>query len=129
MKRLKKNGGIKEDETLEWMQKLMSQRKAVNLAARSAPAYLNKAASEIEDRAKLRDTPEGERSMGKTVAAFNAIYGTELTETMGWNFQELLKMARSSGGMYHEDDFVDKTAYAALAAESAYKEAKQVISE
>ena len=55
--------------------------------------------------------------MSRTVAAFNAIYGTDITETQGWHFMELLKMARSSQGAYVPDDFDDKVAYAALAAE------------
>ena len=76
---------------------------------------LRRAADLIEQRDSDSDT--GERSMARTVAAFNAIYGTDLTETQGWHFMELLKMARSSQGAYVADDFDDKVAYAALAAE------------
>ena len=78
---------------------------------------LRRAADLIEQRGKQRDSDTGERSMARTVAAFNAIYGTNLTETQGWHFVELLKMARSSQGAYVADDFDDKVAYAALAAE------------
>ena len=78
---------------------------------------LRKAADLIEERAKQRDSESGERSMSRTVAAFNAIYGTDITETQGWHFMELLKMVRSSQGAYVPDDFDDKVAYAALAAE------------
>ena len=78
---------------------------------------LRRAADLIEQRGKQRDSDTGERSMARTVAAFNAIYGTNLTETQGWHFMELLKMARSSQGAYVADDFDDKVAYAALAAE------------
>lgn len=78
---------------------------------------LRRAADLIEQRGKQRDSDTGERSMARTVAAFNAVYGANLTETQGWHFMELLKMARSSQGAYVADDFDDKVAYAALAAE------------
>ena len=84
----------------------------------AAKDILNNAAAEMQDRAASRDTPEGERSMGRCVKAFNAMFGTELTETQGWQFMELLKMARSAGGAFRLDDFTDGVAYAALAGES-----------
>jgi hypothetical protein len=87
--------------------------------------YLNQCIDTIEERGKLRDSPQGERSMGKAVAAFNAIFGTALTETQGWQFMQLLKLARMSAGVYHEDDYVDNIAYGALAAESSAKEARR----
>lgn len=83
----------------------------------SAVETLRRAADLIELRGKQRDSDAGERSMARTVAAFNAVYGANLTETQGWHFMELLKMARSSQGAYVADDFDDKVAYAALAAE------------
>ena len=83
-----------------------------------AGTILQNAAAEMLDRAASRDTPEGERSMGRCVKAFNAMFGTELTETQGWQFMELLKMARSVGGEFRLDDFTDGVAYAALAGES-----------
>ena len=84
----------------------------------AAGTILQNAAAEMRDRAASRDTPEGERSMGRCVKAFNAMFGTELTETQGWQFMELLKMARSVGGEFRLDDFTDGVAYAALAGES-----------
>ena len=77
------------------------------------------AALEMEDRSKTYDAPEGERSMGKTVAAFNAVTGHNVTEQQGWQFMELLKMVRSNQGGYRADSFVDGAAYAALAGECA----------
>jgi hypothetical protein len=85
----------------------------------NAVEILRKAAQLIEDRAAQRDRPGGEKSMLATVTAFNAIYGTSLSETQGWHFMELLKMVRSAYGVYVPDDYEDKVAYAALAAESA----------
>jgi hypothetical protein len=89
---------------------------------KSATDYLDQCADTIEERGKLRDSEEGERSMGKTVAAFNTLFGKDLTETQGWQFMQLLKMARMSAGVYHEDDYVDNISYGALAAETAFKE-------
>lgn len=84
----------------------------------NAVEYLEAAASDLADRAASRDTPSGERSMAKTVRAFNALTGHALTETEGWQFMEILKIARSAGGEYREDDYTDAVAYSALAAES-----------
>lgn len=91
----------------------------LKVAVPTAQSILRKAADLIEERAKQRDQPNGEKSMAKTVQAFNAIYGTTLTEVQGWHFMELLKMTRSTYGVYVADDFEDKVAYAALAAEAA----------
>ena len=88
----------------------------------TAQAILRRAADLIEQRAEQRDQPNGEKSMAKTVQAFNTIYGTNLTEVQGWHFMELLKMVRSAYGVYVPDDFEDKVAYAALAAECQSQE-------
>ena len=80
---------------------------------------LEQAAAEMRDRAATYDAPEGERSMGKTVAAFNVITGHSLTEQQGWQFMELLKIVRSNQGGCRADSFVDGAAYAALAGEAA----------
>ena len=85
----------------------------------TAQHILHRAADLIQQRAEQRDQANGEKSMAKTVQAFNAIYDTELTEVQGWHFMELLKMVRSAYGVYTPDDFNDKVAYAALAAEAA----------
>lgn len=69
----------------------------------------------MAQRAHERDRPNGERSMARTVAAFNALTGHRLTEVEGWRFMELLKIARGDGA----DEFVDGCAYAALAGEAA----------
>ena len=86
-----------------------------------ATQLLRRAADLIEERGAQRDRPGGERSMAATVAAFNAIYGTELSEVQGWTFMQLLKLSRSAGGRYVADDFEDGIAYAALAAEAAVR--------
>lgn len=48
----------------------------------------------IGDRAASRDQPDGERSMARTVAAFNALTGHRLSERDGWLFMVTLKAAR-----------------------------------
>jgi hypothetical protein len=84
--------------------------------------FLNAAQKEMRDRSATYDAPKGERSMGKTVVAFNALTGHNLTEQQGWQFMELLKIARSNQGKYRADCFVDGAAYAALAGEAAARD-------
>lgn len=79
---------------------------------------LETAADQIDNRASERDT-DSERSMPAAVAAFNALYGHNLSVTEGWQFMSLLKKARAKGGVFREDDYVDDMAYTALAAEEA----------
>lgn len=88
----------------------------------SAPEFLEAAANHMRNRAAQRDAPEGERSMAKTVAAFNATYSLQLTEEMGWMFMVFLKASRSSHGVYVQDDYEDGSAYFALAGESAARD-------
>lgn len=89
----------------------------------TAPQLLEKAASHMRDRAATYDRPEGERSMAKTVAAFNAITGRDLTETEGWLLLQVLKDVRLfQRPGYHADSAEDCIAYSALKAESKSKE-------
>ena len=87
-----------------------------------ATELLEKAAGHMKDRAATYDQPGGERSMGKTVAAFNAITGHELTEEQGWLLLGILKMARSQQGQFRADNYEDEAAYAALRGECAYRD-------
>lgn len=86
-----------------------------------AETFLQNALIEMEERAKTYDSDGGERSMGKTIAAFNAITGRDLTEQEGWLIMLLLKQVRQwSTEQYHHDSALDSVAYAALLAESLY---------
>lgn len=85
----------------------------------SAQAILKHAGKAIDDRARERDRPQGERSMLAAVQAFNAITGHRLTEQDGWMFMVMLKASRAQGGDFRLDDFVDGAAYFALAGEAA----------
>lgn len=80
---------------------------------------LSQAAAEQSQRATFYDAPQGERSMAKTVAMFNVLHGTQLTEVQGWQFMEILKMVRSSQGALRVDNFIDSASYASLAGEAA----------
>lgn len=88
----------------------------------TAASMLTAALGHMEDRAKTYDAPGGERSMGKTVAAFNLITGHTLTEEAGWLFMEILKQVRSQQGNYRADNYEDMVAYAALRGECAARE-------
>ena len=84
-----------------------------------APELLGRAAMHMHDRASTYDEPEGERSMGKTVTAFNAVTGRDLTESEGWLLMALLKQVRLfTRSAYHGDSAEDAIAYLALMAEA-----------
>lgn len=89
----------------------------------SAPDLLNKAAAIMEERGKQYDKPDGERSMGRAVAAFNCITGRDLTEAEGWLLLQVLKDVRLwQRPGYHQDSAEDCIAYAALKAEAKQAE-------
>jgi len=90
-----------------------------------ADQILRQAADTIEARGKLRDTPDGERSMARAVDAFNILTGSAMSELDGWTFMSILKIARATaGGEPHLDDHVDLAGYAALAAECVARDAR-----
>lgn len=80
---------------------------------------LEQAAHHLRQRGQQYDQPEGERSMGRTVRAFNAVTGHTLTEAEGWLLMALLKMVRDNQRpTAHRDSCEDLVAYAALYGES-----------
>lgn len=84
-----------------------------------ASELLGRAAAHMHERGKTYDDPEGERSMGKAVEAFNAITGHTLTESEGWLLLQVLKDVRLfTRSAYHADSAEDCIAYAALKAEA-----------
>lgn len=90
----------------------------------TADQVLRQAAATIAERGRQRDSGQGqERSMVATVAAFNAIEGTQLTERQGWAFMQILKMTRAAttarNGLHNPDDALDGAAYSALGGEAA----------
>ncbi|SEO65253.1 DUF6378 domain-containing protein [Nitrosovibrio sp. Nv6] len=83
-----------------------------------APDILIAAADAITNRADGRDGENGERSMARTVATFNALTGYALSERDGWVFMAMVKLARSQVGRHVLDDYMDGAAFMALAGES-----------
>lgn len=84
-----------------------------------AAELLGRAAKHMHDRAATYDKPEGERSMGRAVDAFNAVTGHTLKESEGWLFMALLKAVRSeTRSEPHQDSLEDLIAYTALYAEA-----------
>lgn len=78
---------------------------------------LQKAAQLLEERGKNYDSQgtNKERSMGKTIDAFNIITNHDLTESEGWLLLQILKDVRQwSAPTYHQDSGEDCIAYAAL---------------
>ena len=88
----------------------------------TAANILTAALGHMRDRAATYDKPEGERSMGATVDAFQAVTGVSMTEEQGWLFMALLKAVRSQQGAYRADSYEDGAAYFALAGESAVRD-------
>lgn len=84
-----------------------------------AAELLGRAAALMHERGKTYDQPAGERSMGKAVAAFNAITNRNLRESEGWLFMVLLKAVRAeTRAEPHQDSLEDLIAYGALYAEA-----------
>jgi len=87
-----------------------------------AKEFLEDAVAVMVERGKTYDNPQGERSMEKTVTAFNAITGKQLNEADGWLLMLLLKQVRQhQKNGFHLDSAQDSVAYAALLAEAESK--------
>lgn len=85
------------------------------MSARTASEFLTRADELMQQRGAQYDKPAGERSMSRTVAAFNAIAGRDLTEAEGWLLLQTLKDVRQwQSPEFHRDS----VAYAALKAEA-----------
>lgn len=90
----------------------------------TASDLLATAARHMSDRAATYDQPDGERSMGRAVIAFNALTGQHISESEGWLLLQLLKDARQwQRPTYHADSAEDCIAYAALKAEALARSA------
>lgn len=88
-----------------------------------ATAFLEAGLAHMQDRAVAYDKQQegGERSMGATVAAFNAATGHALTEEQGWLFMVFLKAVRTQQGQFKADNYEDGAAYFGLMGEAASK--------
>jgi hypothetical protein len=83
---------------------------------------LTAAGDSIAQGSNQRDA-SGDRSMRATVAAFNAIEGTQISVRQGWQLLALFKMthaaASDQNGQFNPKHALDAAAYAALAGEEA----------
>lgn len=86
----------------------------------NALTILKEASDCIQERAIQRDE-SGKRSMERTVRAFNALTGNDLSEEDGWFFMVCLKSGRAYSG-HDRDNYIDGSAYFALAGEAADNE-------
>lgn len=82
--------------------------------------FLRNAIEVQAERGKQYDAPDGTRSMVKTVQAFNAITGRDLSEAEGWPLMQIVKDVRQwqNTDRYHADSALDGVAYASLKAEA-----------
>lgn len=73
-----------------------------------------------------RDNADGERSMNRAVQMFNVWRGqrghSPMCEADGWAFMVFLKLARAAEGKHRRYDWVDGSAYMALACECIERE-------
>jgi hypothetical protein len=92
-------------------------------AVSTAPELLQRSAELLAERGKQYDQPGGERSMARTVAAFNVITDRDLTESEGWLLLQLLKDVRDRRREKpHRDSLEDGITYSALKAEARLNE-------
>ena len=97
-------------------------RVTLSVDVTDAIAALEAAAKHMRDRAATYDQPGGERSMARTVQAFNAITGRDISESEGWMFMAVLKFVRDrTTAAGHADSQEDAIAYASLMAEARRK--------
>jgi hypothetical protein len=110
---------VEYDTLTKTMECFQSHEEAAKVPEPKAAELLGRAAALMHERGQTYDEPEGERSMGKIVTAFNAITGRDLTESEGWMFMQQVKLVRLfTRSEYHADSAEDNIAYAALLAEA-----------
>lgn len=102
-----------------WHEFGLSKDQSAGLDSPGAADLLGAAAKHMRDRASTYDQSGGERSMGATVKAFNAITGRDLRESEGWLLLALLKMVRGEQRESpHQDSVEDLVAYSSLYGEA-----------
>lgn len=105
------------DDAYEAIFQELSLTKEPGPTQQPAIGFLEEARAQMEQRAKLRDTPNGERTAKKISSVFNALTGHNLSEGDAWTFLIVMKMVRGQAGTYNRDDYVDLSAYASLLGE------------
>ena len=94
-----------------------AQAEMQDRATTTATSILEAGIEHMKARAVTYDSPNGERSMGKTVAAFNTITGHTLSVDQGWLLMVLLKAVRAQKDKTF-DSLEDLVAYSALMGEA-----------
>lgn len=124
--RFHKGGLVTHLPTLPEMDYRALPADAEKAVLHTAHDLLAEAAEIMEERGKQYDQEGGERSMAKTVSAFNIITGHQLSEADGWMFMDVLKSVRlfSVRDETHADSVKDKIAYAALLGECAMRKGR-----
>jgi len=108
-----------EHDTMKKTVECFQSHEAAKIPDPKAAELLGRAAALMHERGQTYDEPEGERSMGKIVTAFNGVTGRDLTESEGWMFMQQVKLVRLfTRSDYHADSAEDNIAYAALLAEA-----------
>jgi hypothetical protein len=118
---------VAEAAAVDWSRPLRWRFLALEpIGTTTASSLLNKAAELMAERGRQYDKPDGERSMGRAVAAFNSITGRDLSEAEGWLLLQVLKDVRQwQRPGYHADSAEDCIAYAALKAEALCRKADE----
>lgn len=115
------NGQLISSKGNEKSNKMTPEEEYENIPSSTSLEFLTKAIYLQQKRAKTYDvggTMAGERSMGRTVQAFNTITGHTLRESDGWLLLQLLKDVRDQTNGPHMDSLEDCVSYAALKAEA-----------
>lgn len=86
-----------------------------------ATDFLQSALDALDQRAKLRDQPTGERSAARAADILTAWTGAKWMESDVWRCLLAIKLAREIQGQFHADDYADMAGYAALLGECNQK--------
>lgn len=90
----------------------------------TAASILQLGLDALEQRAAIRDQPNGERSAKKAADIMTAWTGEDWFEEDVWRCLMAVKMARDSQGKFHLDDLTDLASYAALLGEARARDGR-----
>lgn len=96
---------------------MMGAETSANKPAMRAPDFIRTALEALDNRAAIRDQPQGERSAKKAADILSAWTGKPVEEVDVWRTLIAVKLARESQGAFHADDLIDLAGYAGLLAE------------
>lgn len=88
-----------------------------DVQASNAQYFLHCALYALQERAAIRDRPDGERSAERAAAILMAWTGQAWTASDVWRCLLAVKQAREIQGAFHSDDYTDGAGYFALLGE------------